>query len=509
MRFAWRSVGWLVKVVAATRPLLRGRHGVIACGHPLAVSAGMEIFRRGGGAMDAALAAAGVLSVVLPDACGLGGDAMILARQERGAVVAFNGSGAAPAMLDGVPQAHGASSAAVPGAVDCWEAAREQLGRLPMAELLQPAVDLARGGFPIGEALVTAIRNQRGRLHRWAAGWEPLEAWVSPGALVRLPRLAHTLDRIGKEPRALYESELAELIVASAGAAGGALGVADLALHRTPQPSPVSDEFGRARIWVQPPVSQAVLALMALRAVEETGWRGEADREHLSIEAIQAAFAYRDDVARPGAGNRLLRMPLVIDARRASKRGGPRGYTHTTAVATADEHGLVVSMLISIFDDFGCAVLVPELGFLLNDRLLGFSAEAGSANAPVGGRKPVHTLAPCLVEAEWGTFALATPGADGQVQSLVQLLQALLGGELGVPEAVEKPRWQVVRDRLRIERGFEPAVAEELEARGHQLEWQPWGNPALGAAVVAGLDNSQGTLFAAADRRREAWAAAW
>lgn len=110
MRSAWRSVGWLVRVVAAaTCPLLREGHRVIAYGHPLATSVGIAIFRRGCGAMDAALAAAGVLSVVLPDACGLGGGAMILARQESGAVVAFNSSGAAPAILESLPQAHGAS----------------------------------------------------------------------------------------------------------------------------------------------------------------------------------------------------------------------------------------------------------------------------------------------------------------------------------------------------------------------------------------------------------------
>jgi gamma-glutamyltranspeptidase/glutathione hydrolase len=272
--------------------------------------------------------------------------------------------------------------------------------------------------------------------------------------------------------------------------------------------APLHGRHGAARLTVQPPPSQALLALMALRAVEAHGPADALQRTHLAVEAIEAAFAHRDEVAAEGAEDRLLGLDLALDAERAGRRGGPRGYSHTTAVATADAEGTVVAMLVTVFDDFGSAVLVPEGGFLLTNRLTGCSADPASPNAPRAGRRPVHTLSPALVEHDDLTFALASPGADGQVQTLVQVLQAVVNDGLDLPSALARPRWRSREGCLEIEDDLDEPVRALLEERGHALEPHPAGDARFGAAVAVGADEAAGTLFAVADPRREVHAAA-
>jgi gamma-glutamyltranspeptidase/glutathione hydrolase len=165
-------------------------------------------------------------------------------------------------------------------------------------------------------------------------------------------------------------------------------------------------------------------------------------------------------------------------------------------------------MLVTVFDDFGSAVLVPEGGFLLTNRLTGCSDDPASPNAPRAGRRPVHTLSPALVEHEGLAFAVATPGADGQVQTLAQLVQALVDDRRDVAEALAAPRWRSREGVLEVEDDLPAAVLGHLEARGHVLERHPAGDGRFGAAVAVGADEAAGTLFAVADPRREVHAAA-
>jgi gamma-glutamyltranspeptidase / glutathione hydrolase len=165
-------------------------------------------------------------------------------------------------------------------------------------------------------------------------------------------------------------------------------------------------------------------------------------------------------------------------------------------------------MLVSVFDLFGCGVLVPECGFLLNDRLSGCATDPGSPNAVGAGRRPVHTLSPALVSDEARSFALCTPGADGQVQTLVQLIDAIATDGENLPRALDRPRWRSSEGRLRIESDYDVDVMTELERRGHDLVRMEPGASAFGAAVTAGIDSRTGTPFAASDPRGGAWAAA-
>jgi gamma-glutamyltranspeptidase/glutathione hydrolase len=177
-------------------------------------------------------------------------------------------------------------------------------------------------------------------------------------------------------------------------------------------------------------------------------------------------------------------------------------------VAAAGADGQVVSMLVSVYDLFGSGVLVPECGFLLNDRLAGCSTDPESPDAVAPGRRPVHTLSPALVSDEWRAFALTTPGADGQVQTLLQLIDAIASDGKNLPRALDRPRWRSSEGRLRIESDYDPDVLAELERRGHDLHRMEPGASAFGAAVAAGVDSRTRTPFAASDPRGGAWAAA-
>jgi gamma-glutamyltranspeptidase / glutathione hydrolase len=489
---------------------VRGALGTVACGHPLAASVGVETFRAGGGAVDAALATAAALMVLMPEACGPGGDAFVLVRSASGETTAVNGSGAAGAAVAPPLAAEGAAMAAVPGAVAAVCDAHSRFGRLPLEQVLTPAVGLAGGGFPIGGGLLRMIDEERPLLERGAPGWVFLDPDLRPGSLVRQPALAGLLQRIGRHgARAFYEGHCARTLERAVGAAGGSLAVTDLAGHASVVRLPLSGSFRGFEIAVQPPVSQAVLALMVLQALERSGASSAADRAHVLVEAVEAAFAHKHELAAEGTAERLLGEPLDVDPNRpAQRRGGPRGGLHTTAVAAAGADGQVVSMLVSVYDLFGSGVLVPDCGFLLNDRLAGCSTDPDSPNAPAPGRRPVHTLSPALVSDERRAFALATPGADGQVQTLAQLIDALATDGENLPRALDRPRWRSSEGRLGIESDYDPELMGELERRGHELVPMEPGAPAFGAAVSAGIDSRTGTPFAASDPRGGAWAAA-
>jgi gamma-glutamyltranspeptidase/glutathione hydrolase len=485
---------------------VRGVRGVCACGHPLGAAAALAAFAAGGTAVDAAVAAAFALSVVLPESCGVGGEALLLVAPDGEPVTALGATGASPARLRGPIPRDGGGTVAVPAAVAGWLDAHERWGRLEPAQVLAPAVRLARDGFPVGADTLAALAAQRPRLERAAPGFPLLAGDLRPGSRVRQPALARTLERIAAEGRdALYRGELAAAIAGAVQADGGALSEDDLADHATLVGAPLRAGALGLEVTVQPPPSQATLALMALRALERAGPRDELERIHGAVEALEAAFAHRHELVDRAAAERLLAAPLEVDLARAARRGGPRGANHTTAVATADGDGLVVSMLISLFDHFGSALLVPEGGFLLNDRLLGFTS---APNGPGPRRRPVHTLSPILVDLPGQRLALATPGADGQVQTLVQLILHLAGG-LPAEHALDRPRFRSTDGRLAVEADLQPDLLAGLEARGHDAWLRPPGEDRFGAAVVAGLDRETGTLLAAADPRRETWAVGW
>jgi gamma-glutamyltranspeptidase/glutathione hydrolase len=478
--------------VSSSRPVLRGRFGAVATAHPLAVAAGQELLIAGGSAADAAIAAQAALCVIMPNACGLGGDMLALVHAPGSSMLAINGTGCAPLALTRALD-DGPLSITVPGIVDAWCTLSQQHGRVPLARALGPAVRLARAGLRVSSAFAATLAQHRDRLLRGAASsWALFDA--PAGALIRQPELAALLEHVGADGRAaFYQGANARHIAESIGALGGDLGEEDLAAHATVTAAPIDTPWGDLVIHTQPPMTQGILLNLSVQALSRMGELESPSADHAAIEFTNAAFAYRDDVA---TGAALLAHELTIDVARASNRGGPRAYLHTAGVACADAEGRVVSSLVSVFDDFGSCVFVPQLGITLNNRAGGFTA---GANAPGPGKRPVHTLAPCMLATPQGMLALATPGADGQVQTLLQVLKGLRIEGLDLSTAIARPRWRSENGGLLIEQSH-PHV-ELLLALGHRITRCVDGDARFGAVVSAGYLDAE--PIAAADWRRE------
>ncbi len=481
-----------------------GRRGAVAAAHPLAVSAGIAMLAAGGSAMDATIAAQAVICVTMPHSAGLGGDMLALVREPTGEVTAVNGTGRSSGTATTFSPTGGAS-VTVPGLVGGWVQAHRRWGRLELPQVLGHAIELATSGIRVDAALSRARDRQRPRLLTGGADAWPLIG-AHTGELWRQPELAELLTHIAAgAAAAFYQGDAATAMAGAVGRHGGSLTINDFERHTTQVGEPVSVDFDGGRLAVQPPSSQGVLLALAATTAEallgnrstDNGSAGSVD--HLLVEITEAAFSFRSDCADVAM---VLAQQVSVDPVRAAHRGGPRAYLHTAGVAAADVSGMVVSSLISVFDDFGSGVFVPELGIVMNNRAAGFT---DGANAAAPGKRPIHTLAPALLQRSDGSvLALATPGADGQVQTLLQILIALRNNRTPLAEAIAAPRWRSENGDLAIEEGH-PGAAD-LAGRGHHLATRPPGDDLFGAVVAAGINGGQ--PFAAADWRRRAGSAA-
>ncbi|MBH0239111.1 gamma-glutamyltransferase [Methylobrevis albus] len=480
------------------RPAVFGIRAAISAAHPLATAAAQAVIEKGGNAADAAIAAQAVVGVLVPESGGIGGDGFFLVRSGPGEVTAINAAGAAPRA--GLPAAirDDGTSVNVPGLVGGWAELSQRFGRLPLGESLAPAIRIAREGMRVRPRLVTTVEQQRERLLRGGA-----EASVfltaRPHDLVRQPELAAALEGIAAGGADwFYGGPLGAAIASAVARRGGLMTAADLAAHETVVVPPISVTWAGRTVYVQPPMSQGILLAMALQGLGKLGSLPPEKVDHAAVELTEAAFGFRD---RCGEGTALLAEELPVDLDRASGRGGPRGYLHTAGVAVADSDGTVISSLFSVFDNFGSAIYVPEGGFVLNNRAGGFT-QAPNEVAP--GKLPVHTLAPMLMEEEGGALALSTPGADGQVQTLLQILCSTVLLGLNLPAAIERPRWRSENGKLLVEAGH--PSAEVLRALGHAVAEMPYGDIRGGGVVAAGLAGE--VPYAVSDFRRENWSGA-
>ena len=488
-------------IAAATQQQFIGHRGAVSAAHPLAVDAGVAILRAGGSAIDAMVAAQAVLCVLAPEAGGIGGDALLLVNEPDGSVTAISGTGRWPIRADPDAPCHdGGASVTVPGLVGAWATANASYGRLSLKKCLAPAVELADKGIQVTRATAAAATQQRDRLVAGGAG-EWTMAISAAGTVVQQPALAEVLRGLACDgPAILSTGPFARAIADVVRRHGGALTADDLAAHETLVTEPISTSFGGGRLYVQPSPTQGVLLAMSAEWLSNSSEREELEYsstwlDHVGIELTEAVFQYRSRVAE---GTALLSQSLAIDPIRAARRGGPRAYLHTAGVATADADGQVVSSLMSVFDDFGSCVFVPELGIVLNNRAGGFTT---GPNRPQPGERPVHTLAPALWRGRDESVALATPGADGQIQTLLQVLcrWLLLGEDL--QPAIAAPRWRSEAEVLLIE--SDHPNFDSLTHRGHPTVARPRGDGVFGAVVAVAFNRRDGSTQAWGDWRRD------
>lgn len=471
---------------------------MVAASQPLAAQAGLEMLRRGGNAVDAALATAMTLVVVEPTGNGLGSDAFCILSDGNG-LHGLNASGRAPAAWtperfaghSAMPQ-RGWESVTVPGAVSAWVELSRRFGKLPFAALLEPAIGYAENGFAVSPVIAETWRRAADELKDqpgYAAAFMPGGRPPRAGEWFRNAALARSLRSIAQtEGESFYRGELAERIAAFAAEHGAALTVADLAAHRNDWCGTISQEFGDAALHEVPPNGQGIAALMALGILRHLDIGGckvdSVDALHLQIEAMKLAFAdaqrYVADldhmaVVPPAdllSPDYLAGRARLIDPRRAQvfgagapKRGG------TVCLAAADASGMMVSYIQSNYSGFGSGVVVPDTGISLQNRGYGFSLEPGHPNEVGGGKRPFHTIIPGFITRKGRPHAaFGVMGGPIQAQAHLQaFLRLQLWGQ--DPQTVaEAPRWRFMSGRkVAIEPEAGAAVIAALEERGHEI----------------------------------------
>jgi gamma-glutamyltranspeptidase / glutathione hydrolase len=484
-------------------PVQEGRrapHGMIASVNPLASAAGLRVLRDGGNAMDAAIAAGAVLTVVEPWSGQLGGDAfMLVSSADRRTVTAINGSGAAPQnctidrylALGRIPE-YGWLAASVPGIVDAWQVAVERFGTRPLASLLEDAITYAQAGFP----LTARQARNNAAMAAIAAEFPDTRAVFFPdgrppaaGFRLRQPDLARTLRTIQAEgAAAFYRGSIARAIVAASDQGGGLFSERDLAQHRTDILEPIQATYRGWTVLEQPPVSQGLIVLIALKILEALDPPSNpAERVHLQVEAHKLALTERltnvgDPAFSPTVIDHLISaergraLARRVDRRRAvALQQEAAGHPDTTYLCVVDEARNVVSYIHSLYA--GNGVVAGDTGVLLNNRMGCFSLDENSPNRLAPGRRPVHTLNSwMLLQDGMPQIVGGTPGSFWQVQTNLQLISNLIDLGMPVQHAIDAPRWTMGSQTswsdssLSLEARFGDAVSGSLRERGHSVE---------------------------------------
>ncbi len=470
---------------------------MVATSQPLAAQAGLAVLASGGNAVDAAIAAAAVLTVVEPTMNGIGSDAFAMVWDgER--LHGLNGSGRSPARFTltrfrarPTMPALGWDSVTVPGAVHAWTTLWTRFGSRPFAELMAPAIGYARAGFPVTPVTAGLWREQAPRFEgfpEFARVFLPMGRAPVAGEIFRNPDLADTLQEIAASGgRSLYDGGLAARIAAAAAADGGLLDGFDLADHRSTWVEPLSLPFAGVVVHELPPNGQGLASLVALGILDRLQIDrfpiDGADAIHLQIEAMKLAFsACRRHVADPEAmamepaallepayldsQARLINptRALIPEARIVPEHG-------TVYLAAADAAGRMVSFIQSNYLGFGSGVVVPGTGIALQNRALGFSLDPRHPNCVAGRKRPYHTIMPGFVSRAGEPAAtFGVMGGHMQPQGHVQLMLRLFAHGQNPQTACDAPRWYLNENS---EVGIEPGVAEDvppdLATRGHRL----------------------------------------
>jgi gamma-glutamyltranspeptidase/glutathione hydrolase len=479
---------------------------IVSTSHPLAAQAGLRMLWRGGNAVDAAIAAAAVLTIVEPVSCGLGSDAFCIlwdGQQLHG----LNASGRAPQAWtpeyfqrkygDNAmnPPKRGIDSVTVPGAVASWVALSERFGKLPLEDLLQPAIEIAERGFLLSvvvqekwAAPVEELKGQPG----FAQAFLPHGRAPEVGELFQFASAAKGLKAIGKtKGQAFYGGEIAEALERFSNTNGGSLKAADFAAYQAEWVKPISMDYRGHTLHEIPPNGQGIAALIALGILDNFDLaalqRDGVDSQHLQIEAMKLAFAdvYRyvaeESSMEVTAAHMLDKSYLkqraqLIDMQRAQdfKAGNPAkgGTIYLTA---ADENGMMVSFIQSNYMGFGSGCVEPTYGISLQNRGHAFAVRTGGlnpANLVAPGKRPFHTIIPAfLTKNGQPVMSYGVMGANMQPQGHVQTLVRMLDYAQNPQAACDAPRWRYNEGLvINVEAGMDSQTVQGLQARGHAME---------------------------------------
>jgi gamma-glutamyltranspeptidase/glutathione hydrolase len=546
-------------------PTARGRNGAVVAPHHLATAAGLGVLRTGGNAIDAAIATNAVLAVVMPNACGIGGDAFwLIWDAATGRQLALNGSGRAPAGVDAEAlrdaghdtlPLRGPLSVTIPGAVRSWGDAHRRFGRLDRAAVLAPAIELARGGFPAWDGFIDAVERTAPSIAQ-ALGpdagffevYRPAGRAWQPGEIVRLPALAGTLEQLATAGfDAFYEGDIGDQQATALRRLGLSCTPTDFTAHESTWTDPIETTYRGLRVTTHPPNASGLVALELLNILETFepaprsafGPEGVSNARwiHLAIEAAKLAMADRDAfLTDPEATDipvdRLLDKAYASTlARRIAMRRASRPPIATNPpgggtiyLATVDGEGNAVSLIESNYMGFGSGVVDPQTGIHYQNRGSYFSLDPRHPNVLAPGKRTLHTLMPGMLFRDdrpepW--IVAGSMGGDAQPQVHAQLVSSLIDGGLDIRTAISIPRWFVEPGahfsppvEVRAEPRFATGVLEALEVMGHPVSRRLPFDGGLGhehaiELLAGGPGAADGSLAAATDPRSAGLPAVW
>ena len=507
--------------------------GMVAASQPLAAQVGLDILKAGGNAIDAAVAVNAMLGLVEPNMNGAGGDLFAIvwdASTEQ--LYGLNATGRAPYEinrqvfarqgLDRVPGG-GPLTWTVPGAVDGWDQLLERFGTMDFADVLAPAIRYARQGFPVSEIIQRQWVASESSLARWpdsAKTYLPNGRAPGVGEVFRNPGLANTYEAIAEGGRdAFYRGSIARRVVAFSEANGGYFTMRDFEDHTSSWVDPVTTNYRGYDVWEMPPNSSGIIALMMLNIMEgydiASMGHNTAETLHVITEAKKLSFADRDTFVADADANRLPVNELISKAYAAARRalidparalsdvsaGDPSEYSETVYLTVVDKDRNAVSLIESIFSNFGSGVVPGDLGFALQNRGTGFSLVDGHLNSLEPHKRSLHTNMPGFVTKDGRPLMpFGVMGGNMQPQGHVQVLSNIIDHGMTLQEAGDAARLRHQRSVF-VEPGISDDVIAELERLGHDVRRA--GGGGMGGYQAIMIHPETGMLHGGTDPRKD------
>ncbi len=529
---------------ASRRNVVFARKGMACSCVPLASQVGIDTMKRGGNAIDAAIAMAVTLPLVEPTCNGLGSDCFVLvwsAKDKK--LYGLNGSGLAPRALSAQKvrdlgysemPVNGWLPTMVPGAVGAWGELRRRFGSMSMKELMAPAMAYAREGYPV-PLNVHRLWVGEARRFKAAAEKEPevFTPWLEyftkngqaygPGELFRLPDYAASLESLAAtDCESFYRGELRDQILAFSQKTGGYFSREDFEDYHPLWVEPISTDYKGYQVFEMPPNGHGITVLMALNILKglELGERDSADTYHKMIEAVKLAFI---DAKTYVADPRCMQTKVedMLSDRYAAKRrsligeealypaAGDPSCGDTVYFCTADGEGNMVSFIQSNYMEFGSGIVIPGTAISLQNRGANFSLDPDSDNCLAGGKRSYHTIIPGFLAKDGqaiGPFGVM--GGFMQPQGHVQVIVNTLDYHMNPQDCLDAPRFQWQGEKkIQLEQAVPAAVAEELRRRGHEVEIVSH-RIAMGRGQII-WRRADGTLVGGTEPRSDGSVAAW
>ena len=524
----------------STRRVVYGKKGMVCTSQPLAAQAGLDILKKGGNAIDAAVATAACMTVLEPTSNGIGSDAFALVwvndkleglNASGPAAMGFDLEEARAKYGDKVP-ARGWVPVTVPGAPSAWAELSAKYGKLPFEEVLAPAIAYAEEGYPVSPIISRLWDNayndfrktfKEDYMQHWFSTFAPKGRAPKPGEVVTLPDHAKTLKELAAtKGESFYRGAIADKIDAFARETGGYLRKEDLAAYRAEWVTPISTDYRGYTVSEIPPNGHGIVALMALNIAEGFTFtdRDTTDSFHKQIEAMKLAFVdgqryVTDPRFMKVTAEQMLskeyaaqRRALISDTAILPEHGDP-ACGGTIYLCTADGEGNMVSFIQSNYMGFGSGVVVPGTGIGLHNRGNNFNLDPESENCYAPGKKPYHTIIPGFLSKDGkavGPFGVM--GGFMQPQGHMQVVMNTVDFGMNPQEALDAPRWQWVGGKnIEVERAFPYAVTEQLVRMGHSVKVLPE-STSMGRGQIIWRDED-GVLCGATEPRTDGTVAAW